>query len=54
LEKLEVYGGNAVLSGQHGGDHIVRNKAQLHEVKAEPTSMFTLILERLTQVLRAY
>ena len=53
FEEIQIDGRNAVLSRQHGSDHVVTNKAELHEVKAESTTMFALVVECLSQVLRA-
>ena len=53
FEEIEIDGRNAVLSRQHGGDHVVTNEAELHQIKAESTTMFALVVECLSQVLRA-
>jgi hypothetical protein len=53
IEEFEINRRNAVLPGQHGGDHIVRNEPKLHEIEAESTTVFTLVVECLSQVLRA-
>ena len=53
FEEIEIDGRNAVLSRQHGGDHVVTDEPELHEIEAEPTTMFALVVECLSQVLRA-
>ena len=53
FEKIEIDGRNAVLTRQDGGDHIVADKTELDEIEAESTTVFTLVVECLSQVLRA-
>ncbi len=53
MKEVEVYRRDAVLSGKYGRDHIVAYQAQLYEIKAQPTAMLALIVEGLSQILRA-
>ena len=53
VEEFEIDGRNAVLTGQDGGDHIVTDEPELHEIEAEPATMLALVVEGLSQVLRA-
>ena len=38
---------------EHGSDHVVANEAELDQVEAEAAAMFALIVESLSQALRA-
>jgi hypothetical protein len=48
-----IDGRNAVLPRQDGSDHVVAYKAELHQIEAESTTVFALVIEGLSQVLRA-
>ena len=50
IEEVEINGGNAVLSGQHGGDHVVTDEPEFDEIEAETTTMFALVIECLSSV----
>ena len=50
IEEIEIDGGNAVLSGQHGGDHVVTDEPEFDEIEAETTTMFALVIECLSSV----
>jgi hypothetical protein len=52
-EEVQVDGRNAVLSGQHGGDHLVTYEPKFDEIEAETTTVLSLVVEGLSQVLRA-
>jgi hypothetical protein len=53
IEEFEINGWYAVLPGQYGGDHVVTNEPELDEIEAESTTMLALVVECLSQVLRA-
>ncbi len=53
LEELQIHGGNAVLTRQHSGDHVVGNEAKLDEVIAQTSAVLALVIQRLTQMLGA-
>ena len=53
LEEVEIDRGNAVLPREDSRNHVVGDQTQLDQVEAEPAAVFTLIIERLAQVLRA-
>ena len=53
VEEVQIDGRNAVLPGQHGSDHVIANEAEFDEVEAQSTTMFALVVECLSQVLRA-
>jgi hypothetical protein len=41
------------LSGKYSRDHVVAYQAQLYEIEAQPTAMLALVVEGLSEVLRA-
>lgn len=41
------------MAGKDCGDRVVRNQAELDEVVAQPPAMLALIVESLTEMLRA-
>jgi hypothetical protein len=53
IEEIEIDGGNTVLSGEHGSDHVVANEAQFDQIEGEAATMFALVVESLSQILRA-
>jgi hypothetical protein len=52
-EEIEIYGGDAVLSRQYSSDHVVAYETELDQIEAEPTAVLALVVECLSQVLRA-
>ncbi len=54
IEEIEIDGGNAVLAGKDGGDHVVADETELHEIETESAAMLTLVVEGLSQVLGTY
>ena len=54
IEEIEIDGRNAVLPRKNGSDHVVAYKTEFHQIKAEPATIFALVVEGLSQVLRAY
>jgi hypothetical protein len=53
VEEFEIDGRNAVLPREHGSDHIVGDETQFDEIGGETPPVFTLVVECLSQVLRA-
>jgi hypothetical protein len=53
IEKIEIDGRNTVMPGEHGRDHVVADESELDEVEAEAATVFALVVECLSQVLRA-
>jgi hypothetical protein len=53
IEELEINGGNAIVPGKDGSDHVVADETQFDEIEAEPATVFALVVECLSQVLRA-
>jgi hypothetical protein len=53
VEEIQIDGRNAVLPGEDGSDHVVTDEAQLDQIEAQPATMFALVVECLSQVLRA-
>jgi hypothetical protein len=53
IEEIEIDGRNAILPRQDGSDHVVAYKAEFHQIEAKAATMFALVVEGLSQVLRA-
>jgi hypothetical protein len=53
VEKIEIYGRYTVLPGKNGSDHVVAYETEFDEIEAQPATMFALVVEGLSQVLRA-
>jgi hypothetical protein len=53
IEEIQIDGRDAVLSREYGRDHVVAYKTEFHQIEAEPATMLALVVEGLSQVLRA-
>jgi hypothetical protein len=53
VEEIEIDGRNAVLPREHGSDHVVGDKTQFDKIGRETPTVFTLVVECHSQVLRA-
>jgi hypothetical protein len=53
VEKVEIDGRYTVLPRENGSDHVVAYKPEFDEIEAQPATMFPLVVEGLSQVLRA-
>jgi hypothetical protein len=52
-EELEVNGRDTVLPGEDGSNHVVAYETQFDQIKSEPATMFALVVECLSKILRA-
>jgi hypothetical protein len=52
IEELEIDGGNAVVPGEDGSDHVVADETEFDEIEAEAATVFALVVESLSEALR--
>jgi hypothetical protein len=53
VEEIEIDGRYAVLPRQNGSDHVVAYQSEFDEIKSQSATVFALVVEGLSQVLRA-